>query len=152
MRPEDELIDVAAAAARHRCSVQAIRRRMWQGDLPSRTEKVVGSDGRRVFKTLIRVGDLNDAFGWTAHEEHVRRIREAAVPLSDEQNADIRKVFLDHIRDRGPVEGDPGAVDRQRRQRVCNRSRYTGAPLDGPCIQSSPRLDALGPIWAPVAG
>ena len=97
---DDEWLDVVAAAERHRCTTKTIWRRNKQGDIPARTEKVSGRDGRPVIKTLIRVSDLNDAFGWTAHEEHVRKVREAAPPLTREQASVIRKVFLDHLRER----------------------------------------------------
>lgn len=100
MSEQDEWLDVVAAAERHGCSTQTIRRRIRQGALPARKEMVEGRDGRQVIKTLIRVSDLNDAFGWTAHEEHVRKIRESATPFSESQAAAIRKVFLDHLRDR----------------------------------------------------
>lgn len=98
--PEDEWLDVAAAAERHRCSTKTIWRRIKQGVLPARTEKVDGRDGRPVIKTLIRASDLNDAFGRTAHDEHVRKIRESAPPLTEEQKAAIREVYIDHFRDR----------------------------------------------------
>ena len=98
--PEVEWIDVAAAAERHSCSTQTIWRRIKQGSLPAHTAKVAGRDGRPVIKTLIRVADLNDVFGWTAREEHVRKIRESAPPLSAEQKRDIGRVFLEHLRER----------------------------------------------------
>lgn len=97
---EGEWLDVAAAAERHSCSAKTIWRRIEEGALPARNEKVSGRDGRPVIRTLVRVSDLDDVFGWTAHAEHVRRIRESAPPLSDEQKAAIRKVFLDHLRER----------------------------------------------------
>ncbi|MBB3036285.1 hypothetical protein [Hoyosella altamirensis] len=98
--PDDEWLDVATAAERHRCSTQTIRRRIRQGVLPARTEKVRRRDGRPVIKTLIRVSDLNDAFGWTAQAEHVRKIRATARPLTDEQKVAIRNVFLEHLLER----------------------------------------------------
>jgi len=97
---EDEWVDVVAAAGRHDCSPQTIWRRIRQGVLPARKEKVSGRHGRPVVKTLIRVADLNDAFGWTAREEHVRRIRASARPLTAEQKIAIRKVFFDHLLER----------------------------------------------------
>lgn len=59
-----------------------------------------GRDGRPVIKVLVKVTDLNDAFGWTAREEHVRRIRATARPLTTEQRIAIRQVFLDHLLER----------------------------------------------------
>ncbi|MDN5725734.1 MAG: hypothetical protein ACTHWM_08580 [Yaniella sp.] len=115
--PEEELLDVVAAAERHRCSTQTIWRRIRQGVLPrarrTHKEKVSGRDGPPVIKTLIRVSDLNDAFEWTAHEQHVRRIRDAAPPLTDEQATAIRKVLMDHLRERDAMRrrrpGEPGS-------------------------------------------
>jgi len=110
---DDELIDVAAAAERHHCSTQTIWRRIREGSLPARTAKVSGRDGRPVVKTLIHVSDLDDVFGWTAHERHVQKIRDAVPPLTEEQKAAIRKVFLDHLRDRDAKRrsaGDSGPV------------------------------------------
>lgn len=98
--PEGEWIDVAAAAKRHHCSTQSIWRRIRQGSLPARIDEVSGRDGRPVIETLIRVSDLNDAFGWTAHEEHVRRIRASAPPLTVEQKVAICNVFLEHLLER----------------------------------------------------
>ncbi len=96
---EEQWFDVAAAAERHRCSTQTIWRRIRAGDLPARKEQTYGRDGRPVIKTMIRASDLNDAFGGTAHEAHVRAIRMAAPPLTNEQAVAIRKVFLDHLRE-----------------------------------------------------
>jgi hypothetical protein len=48
--PEDEWIDVAAAAERHGCSTKTIWRRIWRGVLPARTEEASGRDGRPVIK------------------------------------------------------------------------------------------------------
>jgi hypothetical protein len=98
--PEDEWLDIAAAAERHDCSPKTVRRWISQGALLARSEKVSGRDGRSVTKYLIRVADLNDAFGWTAQEEHVRKIRATAVPFTDEQKIAIRKVFLEHLLER----------------------------------------------------
>ena len=109
--PTDEWIDVVAAAERHRCSAQTVRRRISQGLLPARKEMVSGRDGRPVVKTLIRIADLNDVFGWTAHDEHVRRIRESAPPFSEEQKADIQHVFLEHLLERAAKRRDAGAAD-----------------------------------------
>jgi len=108
---DDEWIDAAAAAERHHCSTQTIRRRIREGSLPARTAKVSGRDGRMVIKTLIHVSHLNDVFGWTAHERHVQEIRNAAPPLTEEQKVALRRVFLDHLRDRDAERrsaGDPG--------------------------------------------
>lgn len=93
-------IDVAAAAERHHCSTKTIWRRIKQGGLPACTEKVRGRDGRPVIKTMIRVADLDDAFGHTAHDAHVRKVREAVPPLTAEQVTVIGKVLMDHLRDR----------------------------------------------------
>lgn len=97
---EDEWLDVAAAAERHSCSTKTIWRRIEQGGLAARTEKVDGRDGSPVIKTRIRVSDLNEAFGRAAHDEHVRKVREAVSPLTEERRADIGKVFLEHLLDR----------------------------------------------------
>lgn len=51
-------------------------------------------------KMMVRISDLNDEFGWTAHDEHLRRVREAAPPLSYEQKVFLRNVLLDHLRER----------------------------------------------------
>lgn len=96
----EEWLDVAAAAERHECSTKTVRRRIEQGRLPARTEKVTGRDGRPVLKTLIRVSDLDDVFGPTAQEAHVRRIRASAQPLQFEQKVAIRDVFLEHLLER----------------------------------------------------
>lgn len=110
--PDDERLDVAAAAERHSCSTKTIWRRIEQGVLPARNEKAIGRDGRPVIKTLIRVSDLDDAFGWTAAREHVRKIRESAPPLTDAQKVAIGKVFLDHLRDRDAKRRSDRASDR----------------------------------------
>lgn len=94
---EDEWLDVAATAERHDCSTKSIWRRVWQRRLPARTEKVCGRDGRPVIKTLIRVSDLDRAFGLIADAEHIQKIHEAAPPLTREQTAIIAKVFTDHL-------------------------------------------------------
>lgn len=106
--PEAEWLDVAAAAERHRCSTKTIWRRIREGVLPVRTEKISGGDGRPVNKVLIRVSDLNDAFGWTTRKAHVQKIRESAKPLTTEQKAAIGKVFLDHLREANRGEGRSG--------------------------------------------
>jgi hypothetical protein len=98
--PEDEWIDIAAAAERHHRTTETIKTRIRRGNLRTRQEKVVGPTGRQVIKTWVRVSDLNDSFGWTVHEEHVRRIRAAAPPLSDRQKRAIAKVFLEHLQER----------------------------------------------------
>jgi len=98
--PNDEWLDVAAAAARYDCSAKTLRRRVQSGSLPARTEKVAGRDGRLVLKTLIRASDLDAVFGGTSQEEHVRRIRESAPPLTDEQKEMIYDVFLKHLLER----------------------------------------------------
>lgn len=61
-------------------------------------------------KSLIRVGDLDDVFGWTAHDEHVRKIRESAPPLTEEQATAIRKVFLDYLSEREAWRRRPGGA------------------------------------------
>ena len=108
--PDDGWLDVAAAAERHDRSTKTIWRYIKRGDLSARTEKVSGRDGRPVIKALIRVSDLNDAFGWTARDENVRKIRESASPWSDEQKTVIRQVFLDHLRDREAKRQGPGGA------------------------------------------
>lgn len=110
---DDELIGVAAAAERHHCSTQTIRRHIREGSLPARTAKVRGRDGRPVVKTLIAVCDLDDAFGWTAHELHVQKIRDTPQPLTEDQKSAIRKIYLAHLRDRDARRrgvGDPGTA------------------------------------------
>lgn len=96
---EEEWLDVVAAAERHHCSTKTIWRRIKQGGLPARSEKMRGRDGRPVIKTMIRVADLNDAFGRTAHDDQIQRIRDAAPPLTAEQVTDLGKVLLDHLND-----------------------------------------------------
>ncbi|MGN0094815.1 MAG: hypothetical protein ACI38U_02015 [Corynebacterium sp.] len=105
--PDDEWLDVSAAAERHDCSSKTIRRYVKQGVLPARTDKMSGRDGRPVIKTSIRVSDLNDVFGWTARDEHVRKIRESVRPFSQEQAAAIRQVFLEHLLEREAKRGRP---------------------------------------------
>jgi len=97
---KQEWLDVAAAAERHECSTKTIRRRIKDGTLPAQTEKIPGRDGRPVIKTLIRVSDLDDGFGRTDQEAHVRRIRASAQPLAVEQKIAIRDVFLEHLLER----------------------------------------------------
>lgn len=97
---EDEWIDVGAAVERDGCTAQTILRRIQQGGLPARNERVSGRDGRPLIKTLIRVSDLNDAFGWAAREKYVRKIGASARPLTTEQKSAIRQVFLDHLLNR----------------------------------------------------
>ncbi|MGW9414278.1 hypothetical protein [Arthrobacter cupressi] len=97
---DDEWLDVAAAAERHSCSTKSIWRRIWRSSLPARTEKVSGRDGRPVIKTLIRVSDLDYAFGSAVHDEHVRKIREAAPPLTREQVTAIAQVLTEHLIER----------------------------------------------------
>lgn len=97
---EEELVDVVAAARRCGCDVQTVRRRIKDGILPARKAKVTGRDGCAVVKMLIRVTDLEDVFRLNAHDEHVRKIREAAKPFTAEQKSAIRQTFLAHLRDR----------------------------------------------------
>lgn len=98
--PEEEWIDVAAAAERHDCSTQTIRRWIGVGELPARKERSIGRDGRWVIKTWIRVSDLDEVFRTGAHEEHVRKIRATAQPFTDEQKVALRKVLLAHLLER----------------------------------------------------
>lgn len=39
-------------------------------------------------------------WGWTAQREHLRKIRESAVPFSEKQLATIRDLFIEHITER----------------------------------------------------
>lgn len=98
--PEEEWIDIAAAAERHHCAADTIRRCARAGELTARKEKTIGRDGRRVIKTWVRVSDLDGVFRPTAHEEHVRKTRATAQPFTDEQKAALEKVFLDHLLER----------------------------------------------------
>lgn len=100
MVSEGEWIDVAAAAERQKCSAKSIRRQVKDGHLTARKEKSSGRDGRQVIKTWIRASDLGDAFGDTARDEHVRKIRASARPLTAGQKIAIRNVFLEHFRER----------------------------------------------------
>lgn len=59
--------------------------------------RVGGRDRRPVIKALIRVSDLDRAFGLTVHAEHVQMIRQAAPPLTREQTTFIAKVFTGHL-------------------------------------------------------
>lgn len=95
--PEEEWIDVAAAAERYHCSTSKIRRWIKQGEVEMRLETSIDADGRWVFTTWLRVRDLDDVSGVTAHKEHVRKIRATAQPLTDEQKVALRKVFLAHL-------------------------------------------------------
>lgn len=97
---KEEWLDVVAAAERHHCSTKTIRRRIKNGTLPAQMEKIDGRDGRPVLKTLIRVSDLEDVFGRTTQEDHVRRIRALAPPLTVEQKVAIRGVLLEHLLER----------------------------------------------------
>lgn len=107
----EEWLDVAAAAERHECSIKTIRRRIEQRRLPARTEKVTGRDGRPVIKTLIRVSDLDDAFGRTDQEVHVQRIRASAQALRLEQKVAIRDVFIEHLLEREERRKRAGTAD-----------------------------------------
>ena len=107
---EDEWLGVAAAAERQHCSTKTIWRRIKQGGLPARTEKMSSRDGRPVIKTMIRVADLNDAFGRTAHDDHVRKVCEAAPPLTAEQVTVIGKVLLDHLQERDAKRRSSGGA------------------------------------------
>lgn len=98
--PEEEWIDVAAAAERHHCAADTIRRWFRLGELPARKERSIGRDGRWVIKTWVRVSALDNVFRPTAHEEHVRKIRATAQPFTDEQKAALKKVFLEHLLER----------------------------------------------------
>ncbi len=99
LMPEEEWIDVAAAAERYHCSTSKIRRWVKQGELEMRLTSS-DIDGRWVFTTWVRVRDLDDVSGVTARKEHVRKIRATAQPLTDEQKRAIRKVFLAHLLER----------------------------------------------------
>ncbi|MDN6304491.1 MAG: hypothetical protein L0J74_01595 [Corynebacterium sp.] len=98
--PEEEWIDAAAAAERYHCSTSKIRRWTKQGELEMRLETSIDTDGRLVFTTWLRVRDLDDVSGVTAHKEHVRKIRATARPFTDEQKVALRKVFLAHLLER----------------------------------------------------
>ncbi|AJW78707.1 hypothetical protein VO01_05800 [Clavibacter michiganensis subsp. insidiosus] len=65
---------------------------------------------RPVIKTLIRVSDLDYAFDSAAHEEHVRKIHEAAPPLTVEQVTVIGEVLQNHLRDRDAERRRPGGA------------------------------------------
>lgn len=93
---------------------KTIWRRIAQGGLAALTEKVSGRDRRPVIKTLIRVGDLNGAFGWTVREEHVQRIRASAPPLTVEQKVAIRRRRPRPADRRCPVRGRRGDSSRPR--------------------------------------
>lgn len=136
--PEDEWLDVVSAAEHHDCSTKTIWRRINQGVLPACTEKVSGRDGRPVIKTMIRVSDLNDVFGWTAHDEHVRKIREAATPLTAEQKEAILNVCLEHLLDRERSGGMPRSPDRRHRRKRRSRGDR-GRPIAR--RRSNPRGD-----------
>lgn len=98
--PEEEWIDVTDAAARYHCSTQTIRRWAKLGRVIVRKERSIGRDGRWVIKTWVRVADLDDVFGVTAREEHVRKVRATAQPFTVGQKAALRKVFLAHLQER----------------------------------------------------
>lgn len=97
MGSEDGWIDIAAAAERESCSPQVIRRRIKAGVLTARIEGSTARDGRHVVKAWVRVSELDEVFGHEAREEHVRRIRATAQPLTRDQKIVLRKVLLDHL-------------------------------------------------------
>src|SRR5690625_4418899 len=90
MGSEDEWIDIAAAAERESCSPQAIRRRIKAGVPTARIEGSTARDGRHVVKAWVRVSELDEVFGHPAREEHVRRIRATAQPLTRDQKSALR--------------------------------------------------------------
>lgn len=100
MISEEEWVDIVEAASRFGCSSQAVRRRIKDGTLTSRKRQRSVKNGRSVTKFLIRVSDLNDEFGSTAREAHVRKIRATARPLTDDQKNALRKVLLAHLLER----------------------------------------------------
>lgn len=100
LMPEAEWIDAVAAAERYHCSTSKIRRWIKQGELEMRLKTSVDSDGRWVFTTWLRVRDLDDVSGVTAHKAHVRKIRATAQPFTSEQKVALRKVFRAHLLDR----------------------------------------------------
>lgn len=97
---EDEWIDLAAAARRHHCIPDTIRRWTKRYVLERRLEESIGRDGRWAVRAWMRVRDLDEVTGVTARPEHVRKIRATAQPFTDEQKIALRKVFLAHLQDR----------------------------------------------------
>lgn len=112
-------IDIVAAANRHHCSTQAIWRRIRQGSLPARKEKMIGRDGRPVINTLVRVSDLNDVFGWAAHR--AARPEDARGCAAADGGAESRY-----------SEGRPGATPRPEEQRI--RPRVSGRSRIGRAV------------------
>lgn len=100
MGSEDEWIDSAAAAERESCSPQAIRRRIKAGVLTARIEGSTARDGRHMVKAWVRGSELDEIFGHAAREEHVRRIRATAQPLTRDQKIALRDVLRAHLRER----------------------------------------------------
>lgn len=94
---EDEWIDLVAAAKRFNTSTQAIKRLVKLEAVTARRDQVAESQGIWPVWTLVHVGSLDDWFGVTAREEHVRKIRATARPLTREQKIAISKVFIDSM-------------------------------------------------------
>ncbi len=95
---ESTHLDIVAAAARHQCSVKAVRRRVDNGNLPAVKARVTGRDGRPVIKILIEVKDLDAAFapvrlGPAAHERLIEELSAAAPRFSESQRARIAAVL-----------------------------------------------------------
>lgn len=102
----DEWLDVAASAERHGCSKSSWRR-VWQGRLPARTEKVDGRDGRMVIKTLIRVSDLDPG----VRPDRARRARPEDPPGRAAADAGADDVH------RQGLHGPPARTGRQEKKR-----------------------------------
>lgn len=93
----DEWISVVAAAKRFNTSSQAIRHLVKLGVVPGRRDQAAEAQGIWPIWTFVHVGSLDEWFGETAYEEHVRRIRATARPLTREQKIVIARVFVDHL-------------------------------------------------------
>ena len=93
MGSSDEWGNISAAADREPCSPQAICRRIKVGVLTARIEASTARDGRHTVKAWVWVSELDKVFGHAAREEHVRRIRATAQPLTRGQESALRKGF-----------------------------------------------------------
>lgn len=94
MHSEPDRLDIATAAERQRCSIKAVRRRIENGSLNAVKERVYDDNGRVVFKTMIKIADLDAAFapvpvGPTSHERLVQEVSAAAPRFTGAQKARI---------------------------------------------------------------
>lgn len=94
MHSELDRLDIVTAAIRQGCSTKAVRRRIENGTLQAVKERVCDDNGRIVFKTMIKIADLEAAFapvhvGPTSHERLVQEVSAAAPRFTGAQKARI---------------------------------------------------------------